>query len=303
MHVSAPIASRSILGSSTGGLERTEAFLRAAHEGSSLEVAYDLDRQHAFHAVVDIVAELSGLRGPRYTISTACTSSAKVFAAAKRLVSTGVVDAALVGGIDGVCATTLHGFHSLGVLSKTACRPFGAGRDGMNIGEGGAFVLLERGGEGEVALLGVGESSDAHHMSAPHPEGLGAEAAMRAALADAKLAAEDIDHVNAHGTGTVQNDAAEAVAIARVLGTNVPVASTKGYTGHLLGAAGATEAVFSIFSLTDGFVPASLGAEPRDPAISIDVATSLRTQRITRVASNSFAFGGNNASLVFGRIA
>ena len=171
---------------------------------------------------------MSGITGPRYCISTACTSSAKVFATAKRLVDTNVVDAALVGGVDTICATTLHGFHALGVLSSIACRPFGENREGMNIGEGGALVLLERGGDGTVALLGAGESSDAHHMSAPHPEGIGAEAAIRAALAEARLDASAIDLVNAHGTGTPQNDSAEGAAIARVLGDRVPVASTKG---------------------------------------------------------------------------
>lgn len=289
-----------LVGTSTGGILETERAMRAAGPAAALPAGYDFDRQHAFHGLLDVVRARTGAAGPAWVVSTACSSSAKVLGSARRLVEAGIVDAAVVGGADSLCDTTLRGFGALEALSARPCRPFSAGRDGTNIGEGGAFMLVERGAEGPVRLLGIGESGDAHHMSHPHPEGVGARLAMERALAQAGIAAAGVDHVNAHGTATVANDVVEAKAIREVLGTAVPVASTKGYTGHLLGAAGMTEAVFAAIALERGFIPASLGADPLDPAVELDVVREGRRARLRTVLSNSFAFGGSNASVLLG---
>jgi 3-oxoacyl-[acyl-carrier-protein] synthase I len=287
-----------VVGTSTGGIRESERAFAHWTRAGSLPASFALARQHAYHALLDVLRLHTGLAGPGAVLSTACSSSAAVFGSARRLIRSGVLDAVLVGGVDTLCDITLRGFRALSALSAAPCRPFAVGRDGISIGEGGAFLLLERDGDALARLLGVGESCDAHHMSHPHPEGVGARMAMRAALAEAGLAT--VDHVNAHGTGTPANDAVEGAAIAAVVGPDVPVASTKGYTGHLLGAAGATEAVFAIEAIRTGQVPASLGSAPVDPAISIRVAQVAERRPIRTVLSNSFAFGGNNVSLLFG---
>ncbi len=212
----------------------------------------------------------------------------------------GVADAVLVGGIDSLTRMTLQGFHSLGILSSTPCRPFGAERDGINIGEGAAFLLMEREGDSEVAVLGVGESADAYRMSSPEPTGRGAREAMERALAQAGLEPTDIDHINAHGTATKLNDEAEARAIEALFGDRVPVSSTKGYTGHLLGGAGGTEAVFAVHAILSGRLPATLGCDPLDPEVRIRVQRDAAEARVRRVLSNSFAFGGSNVSVLIG---
>ncbi len=289
-----------ILGTSTGGIRETELAFEAHRRTGALPASFDFERQHAFHGLVELAKLRFGLEGPGYIVSTACSSSGKVLSAGRRLLDAGLADAVLVGGADSLCQTTLRGFHSLEVLSSRPCRPFCAERDGTTIGEGAAFLLLERQGEARALLLGVGESCDAHHMSHPHPEGLGAEAAMAGALAQAGLSPSEVSHVNAHGTATPLNDAAESKAIARLLGPKVPVVSTKGYTGHMLGAAGATEAVFSVVALEQGWIPGNLGAEPLDPAVQINVVLARQELRLQTVLSNSFAFGGNNVSVLFG---
>lgn len=289
-----------VLGTSTGGILESERAHAAWARTGSLPPAYDFARQHAFHALVEVIRARADLRGPGWVVSTACSSSAKVLGAARRLLASGAADAVLAGGADTLCDTTLRGFRSLEALSSRPCRPFAADRDGTSIGEGAAFLLVEREGEGPARLLGVGESSDAHHMSHPHPEGAGARLAMEEALRQAGLAPGAVDHVNAHGTGTRANDGVEARAIADLFGRGVPVASTKGYTGHLLGAAGATEAAFAILAIEHGFAPASAGAEPLDPEIGIDVCLAPRPGRYRTVLSNSFGFGGSNASVLLG---
>ena len=289
-----------LLGTSTGGIEETERAYNAFRRKGSLPEDFDWDRKHSMAALLEVLRVETGLRGPAFIVSTACSSSAKVFASAQRLIEAGVCDAALVGGVDTLCHTTLRGFHSLEVLSPERCRPFSAGRRGINIGEGGALALLEREGDAAVALLGAGETSDAHHMTAPSPDGSGARAAMAEALQRAGVAAAEVDHVNAHGTGTMLNDAAEALAIRDLFGEAVPVCSTKGYTGHMLGAAGATEAIFSVVAIEQGFIPMSLGADPVDPALGIHVARERLDRRCRVALSNSLAFGGSNVSLVFG---
>ena len=290
-----------VVASSTGGIAATEEALAVRAQTGRLPAGYSFERQHALGAVLGVLRALTGARGPSYVVSTACSSGNKVWGAALRLMHAGFADAVLVGGMDTLCQMTLRGFHSLGILSEQPCRPFGHGRDGVSIGEGGALLLLERRGEGLARLLGVGETSDAHHMTQPHPDGDGACRAMELALAAAELGAGDIDHINAHGTGTPMNDASEALAITRLFGPGVLVASTKGYTGHVLGAAASIEAVFAIDAIERGLVPASLGAEPRDQAIGLNLAQQPTPQRCRHVLSNAFAFGGNNAAVVFGR--
>lgn len=287
-----------LMGTSTAGAEATEQAYKTYVEEGALPADYDFRRQHTYGAVLHVVGQLAGARGPAWMVSTACTSSAKPFASAQRLIAAGIIDAAIVGGIDTLCAMTLQGFHSLGALDARPCRPFSTGRAGISIGEGGALVLVERDGDARALVEGVGESSDAYHISAPHPEGRGATDAMTRALAQAGLAPGDVDHVNAHGTGTRLNDAVEAKAIAALFGTEVPVVSTKGYTGHTLGAAGATEVALALLAIEEGFVPASLGAEDKDPAIALNIPTATTPGRYRRVLSNSFAFGGNNVSVI-----
>lgn len=289
-----------LLGTSTAGADVTEEAYRHFLETGALPSDYDLFRQYTYGAILHVVRELTGSRGPSWVVSTACTSSAKPLASAERLISAGIIDAAIVGGIDTLCRMTLHGFKSLDALSATACRPFAEARDGLNIGEGGAFLLVEREGDPIAMLEGVGESSDAYHISAPHPEGLGARLAMQRALAHADCPASAVDHVNAHGTGTRLNDVSEAAAIEELFGREVPVVSTKSFTGHMLGAAGATEAAFAVIATQEGWIPGSLRAAPIDPKIHVRVNEQRLEGRFRHVLSNSFAFGGNNISVLIG---
>ena len=211
-----------------------------------------------------------------------------------------------MGGVDTLCLTTLYGFNSLQLLSTQPCRPYDAQRDGISLGEGAAFFLIERPGDDSprdaMALLGSGESCDAYHMSAPHPEGLGARRAMEAALDAAGLEAGAIDYVNLHGTGTPSNDAAEDKAVLALFGERVPCSSTKGLTGHTLGAAGAVEAVISLLALEEQHVPGSPGTRSIDPALKARYQIAGGPRPLARVMSNSFGFGGSNCSLVFGRL-
>jgi 3-oxoacyl-[acyl-carrier-protein] synthase-1 len=289
-----------VLGTSTAGLDETErayaTFRRSGHSPASYRFAC----QHLPDAMLKVVRSMAGIQGPGLVVSTACSSSAKVFGVARRWLKQGVCDAVLAGGVDTLCQLTLRGFDSLMLLSRRACRPFAADRDGLSLGEGGALLLVEREGEGPARLLGVGETSDAYHMTAPQPEGLGAIAAMQGALVDSGLGAEDVDHINAHGTATPLNDATEGTAIARLFGSRVPVLSTKGYTGHTLGAAGATEAAITVISMEHGFLPASLGSDPSDPSLPIQIVHQRVDHRCRVALSNSFAFGGSNACVAIG---
>ena len=283
-----------LLGTSTAGADVTETAYKHFLAEGALPEDYDLFKQHTYGAVLHVTRALVGADGPSWVVSTACTSSAKPLATAQRLFEAGLIDAAVVGGIDTLCSMTLHGFKSLDALDAVATRPFAADRKGLNIGEGGAFLLLERDGPPIAMLEGVGESSDAYHISAPHPEGLGAKLSMERALAEAGCTPEAVEHVNAHGTGTRLNDVAESAAIEALLGRDVPVVSTKSYTGHMLGAAGGTEAAFAVMAIEHGFVPASLRADPVDEAVAVRVVQERIDGPVRRVLSNSFAFGGNN---------
>ncbi len=290
------------MGTSTSGIGATEEAYRHRDECDELPNDFQPTTTHIIYSITDVVRNTLQLKGVALAVSTACSSSAKVFAAAQRYLEAGLCDAAVVGGVDTLCLTTLYGFNSLDLVSSNRCRPWDASRNGINIGEGAGFALLEReqaGGQG-CLLLGCGESSDAYHISTPHPEGRGAALAMRLALSQAGIAAEEVGYINLHGTATPSNDAAEDAAVMQVLGGETPCSSTKGWTGHTLGAAGVIEAIFTLMALESGFLPGSLNTEQQDVALSANVLLEGAQQNITYAMSNSFGFGGNNCSLLFG---
>ena len=294
------------LGTSTSGILETElAYRRRDPNTGALPPDFHYRGSHNSFSVADFARQLLALEGPAVVVSSACSSSAKVFGSAYRMMAAGMIDAAVVGGVDSLCLTTLYGFHSLQLVSHTPCRPFDVARDGISIGEAAAFALLEKTplslDADAVMLLGIGESSDAYHMSSPHPEGRGAQAAMLQALASAGVQPDDIEYINLHGTGTPGNDNAEARAVATVLGSNIPGSSTKGATGHALGAAGALEAVICALALRHGLMPGGLNTHAVDPSLGVHYLLQNRHQKLARVMSNSFGFGGSNCSLVLGR--
>ena len=291
------------LGTSTSGLLQTEMAYHHRGPDGSLPHDYLYATTQNAHSLAAFSAQALGLAGPSSVVSTACSSSAKVFGNAARLIEAGLIDAAVVGGVDSMCLTTLHGFNSLELLSPQICRPWDAGRNGLSLGEAAAFALLERDNDSPQGwLLGVGESNDGHHMSTPHPEGAGAIAAMQMALADASLAPADIDYINLHGTATPSNDSAEDRAVGQVFGSSTACSSTKGATGHTLGAAGGVEAVIALLALEHGFMPGGLNVQTLDPALHVNYLQHNRSATLRRVLSNSFGFGGSNASLVFGAV-
>ncbi len=293
------------LGTSTSGILDTElAYRQRDPETGALPKTFHYVGSHSCYSAADFVQRVLDLAGPAMVVSTACSSSAKVFGSAARMIQAGLCDAAIVGGVDSLCLTTLYGFNSLGLVSSRPCRPYDADRDGISIGEAAGFVLLEKSSASSdpdsVMLLGVGESSDAYHMSTPHPDGAGARLAIQGALHAAGLKPGDIDYINLHGTGTKSNDAAEDQAVFKVFGGSTPCSSTKGATGHLLGAAGVTEAIISALCIQHGFIPGGLNTEHIDPALKSMYLLKNKQQKVNFVLSNSFGFGGNNCSLVFG---
>ncbi len=297
-----------VLGTSTSGVSAAEDAYRRRGGDGPLPAEFNYDHTQDLFSLASYVRAVLGLRGPAVMISIACASSARCFMDAEQLIRTGVCDAAVVGGADSLCRLTLHGFAALELLSPTPCRPCGANRAGISIGEAAGFALLERadarrrdGSEApRLALLGAGASSDGYHMSHPHPEGVGAAGAMRQALRRAGLAPGDVDWINLHGTGTRANDAAEDLAVASVFGNGVPCSSTKGWTGHTLGACGVLEAVLAGACMAGGFVAGCLGIDAPDPAFRAQVAVSTLDRPVQAVVSNSFGFGGANCSLVLG---
>ncbi len=295
-----------VLGTSTSGILQTELAYRGRDPLSGvLPPSFCYATTHNSYALAAFVRRRLDLNGPSLVVSTACSSSAKVFGTAARMIAAGWCDAAVVGGADSLCLTTLHGFNSLQLLSPGPCRPFDEARDGISIGEGAGFALLQRAEAAvpdSLALLGVGESSDAYHMSSPHPEGLGAKLAMERALRSAGLRAAQIDYVNLHGTGTRSNDASEGKAVHRVFGARTPASSIKGALGHTLGACGIQEAAACLLALENDFIPGSANTQTVDPEFNIDYAVETRTRRVARAMSNSFGFGGSNCALVFGRL-
>jgi 3-oxoacyl-[acyl-carrier-protein] synthase-1 len=294
-----------ILGTSTSGILETEHAYRARDpQTGALPASFRFATTQNLYATTDFVRRYLDLSGPALMVSTACSSSAKVFASAWRLIATGLADAAVVGGVDSLCQNTLYGFASLDLVGREPCRPCDAERGGISIGEAAGFALLERperaAGHSGIALLGYGESSDAYHMSTPHPEGEGAALAMQRALASAGLEPAAIDYINMHGTASQVNDSMEDKAIRAVFGTTTPCSSTKGWTGHALGAAGITEAVISALCIGNGLMPGCLNARHLDPTFTSHVLLTNRHAPVRRVLSNSFGFGGSNASIIFG---
>jgi 3-oxoacyl-[acyl-carrier-protein] synthase-1 len=300
-----------LVGTSTSGILTTEQAYRQRTPAGDLPAWFDYRHAHNYGALPEFVRQRLGTAGPVQCLSTACSSSAKVIASAARWLSLGLCDAAVVGGVDSLCGTTLHGFRSLQVISDQPCRPFDAGRSGVSLGEGAAFLLLERqpvesGGRGRdalAALLGYGETADAWHMSAPDPEGAGVLGSMTAALVHSGLAAAQVDYTSAHGTATRANDEVEARAIATLFGHGAVATSTKGSTGHALGAAGALSAVVAVLSIERGFIPATANTVAVDPACPVSVPLRSRAQAVRAVMVNALGFGGNNCSLVFGAAA
>ena len=292
-----------ILGTSTSGIASTEhAYSQRNTQTGNLPESFDLINTHNIHSLVKFCQHYLGLNGVGLTISTACSSSAKVFAAASRYIESGICDAAIVGGVDSLCLTTLYGFHSLQLVSPEPCRPWDSDRNGISIGEAAGFALLEKADDSSVVVLeGYGETSDAYHMSSPHPEGLGASLAMRRALKMANLDANDIDYINLHGTATPSNDKAEDRAIIDVFGNKLPCSSTKGWTGHTLGAAGITEALICKLILENNYLPANLNLNEKDATLSANVLAESLSMRANKVMTNSFGFGGSNCCLIFGK--
>lgn len=294
-----------VLGTSTSGIAEGERAMRMKVAQGEFPPDYVYGQQE-LGSPARCLAEVLGVQGPAYVISTACSSSARALISAARLLRSGVVDAVISGGVDTLCAFTVSGFAALDSISAERCNPFSANRHGINIGEGAALFLVSR-DEASVTLAGWGESSDAHHMSAPDPSGRGAETAMRDALRRAGLSPAEIDYVNVHGTATPHNDAMEGPAVARVFGEGVQISSTKPLTGHTLGAAGAIEAAIAWLALqpdnTAGWLPPHLWDGVADPALPplrlVEPGMELG-RRPRHVLSNSFAFGGSNATLLLG---
>jgi 3-oxoacyl-[acyl-carrier-protein] synthase-1 len=293
------------VGTSTSGILETELAYRRRDADGALPADFRYATAHNTYSLAWFVQSYFALTGPSMAISTACSSSAKAFGSAARMIAAGLCDAAVVGGVDSLCLTTLYGFSSLGLLSPVRCRPFDADRDGISIGEGAGMVLLEKHADAEnvdsIALLGVGESSDAYHMSTPHPEGLGARMAMEQALASAAVRPAAVDYINLHGTGTRSNDTTEGKAVCAVFGGDTPCSSTKGWTGHTLGACGAIDAIICALAIERGFMPGSVNTRMVDPSIGLHYLLDNQRQPPDIVMSNAFGFGGTNCSLLLGR--
>lgn len=292
-----------VIGTSTSSIGRTEEAYAAGGE-TAFPGAYRQPWVHNPHSPGAYVAHLTGIEGLQMTISTACASSARVFATGWRWLQAGLVDAVLVGGIDSLCHSVLAGFQSLELTSPRPCQPFDARRSGINLGEAAGYAILMRATDAPPdapRLAGYGESSDAYHMSQPPPGGEGAQRSMRDALRRAGITGADIDYVNLHGTASQANDQAESEALAALLPADVFVSSTKGWTGHTLGAAGILEAVITLEALHNGHLPGTLNLEEPDPGLAFPVARENGYKQVRHAMSNSFGFGGNNCSLVFSK--
>ncbi len=291
------------LGTTTSGIGATESAYRHACDGA-LPDWFDYERTHDYFSVAGYVRRRLALDGPAWVISTACSSSAKVFSSAARAIAAGFCDAAVVGGVDSLCLTTLYGFNSLQLVSAAPCRPADPERDGLSIGEGAGFALVTPAAEarpGRPRVLGWGESSDAYHMASPEPDGHGAARAMREAVERAELTPAAIDYVNLHGTATPANDVAEDRALVSVFGDRTPASSTKGWLGHTLGAAGILETTITVLAITRDLLPQSLNTRTVDPRIRSRVLLEPLQKKADYACVNSFGFGGSNCSLIIGR--
>lgn len=293
-----------ILGTSTSSIGETELAYTQLDADGKFPPAQRRPAVHSPHSLAMFVQQALGLTGPSETISTACSSSAKVFASAERLIRLGLADAAVVGGADTLCGSVLFGFNSLELVSSEPCRPFDARRKGISLGEAAGFALVERvqdDADAPLRLLGYGEASDAHHMSTPHPEGLGAERALDDALARAGLAPEAIDYINMHGTASQKNDEVEGALIARRFPARTHASSTKGFMGHTLGAAGIVESVISLLAIERGLMPGTVNTAELEEGFGPQIRLAPAHGEVRYALTNSFGFGGNNCSLVFGK--
>jgi 3-oxoacyl-[acyl-carrier-protein] synthase-1 len=292
-----------VLGTSASTIAVSEAAYRAPAADGGFPAPWRQEPLNAIHALAAFVQQALGLQGPCVTVSTACSSSAKAFAQAERWLRLELVDAVVVAGVDALCESVLFGFHALQLLSPAPCQPFDARRRGISVGEAAGYALLER-GRGPLQLLGYGESNDAHHMSSPHPQGLGAERALDDALARAGLAAAEVGYVNLHGTASARNDEVEAALVARRYAPGVHASATKGLSGHAMGAAGIVGALICLQALEHGLCSGSAGSDTVDAALGPVFAAQLQRlparARVGIAASHSFGFGGNNAVLIFG---
>ncbi|OYQ73356.1 beta-ketoacyl-[acyl-carrier-protein] synthase family protein [Wohlfahrtiimonas sp. G9077] len=292
-----------IMGTSTSGIAEGERAL-AHHLATGEHDPHFNYQQQMFSDPSDFLAAYLGITGPCYTVSTACSSSAKAISSGAALIEAGIIDAAIVGGTDSLCQLSINGFHALGALSMTPCMPLSQHRSGISIGEASGLMILSK-KEAPLALLGYGHSSDAHHISAPHPEGKGAQSAMMRALAHANLSPSEIGYINLHGTGTALNDSAEAKAVHAIFHDQVPCSSTKALTGHTLGAAGITELGLSALILQHDLPLPIQSFSPDNPfderLMPIHVITEHYMITSPIILSNSFAFGGNNTSLIIGK--
>lgn len=294
-----------VMGSSTSSIDRTETAYTDLTDEGTLKPEYQQSNVHNPHAPSLFVAHSTGVTGPAMTINTACSSSAKVFATGARWLTAGIVDAVLVGGVDTLCLSVLHGFDSLQLVSENQCKPYDEQRDGINLGEAAGFAILMRKQDAKektgIELLGYGESSDAYHMSHPHPEGLGAKLAMEKALEIAKLEPSAIDYINLHGTSSRANDTIEGTLVGKMFPKTTRCSSTKAWMGHTLGAAGITESIIAFDAIKTGLIPGSMNLSELDKEVDINIQAENVQQEVTYVLSNSFGFGGNNCSLVFGK--
>ncbi|GHF97100.1 beta-ketoacyl-ACP synthase [Thalassotalea marina] len=295
-----------VVGTSTSGIKEGEVARQVFCDHQQWPSDFDYALQEMV-SPADFIATVSGAKGPVYSISTACSSSAKALASARALLQSDLADLVICGGVDTLSHLPNNGFNALESIAATLCNPLSAERDGINIGEGAALFVMSR-QTSPIMLRGVGETSDAHHISAPHPEGIGAQSAMQQALNDAGLSGQDIDYINLHGTATPKNDAMETLAVSQVFGEQVPCSSTKRFTGHTLGAAGAIEAALLWLLLsprnTHGALPknkSDFGIAPDLARIAVSQGHSV--QRLDNALSNSFAFGGNNISVILGKTA
>lgn len=292
-----------VIGSSTAGIDRTEAAYRAREgEDGALPGWFDYQHTHNAFSPADFTRSYLGLEGIALAVATACSSSAKAAATARRYIEAGLADAAVIGGVDCLCLTTLYGFNALELIDARPCRPWDAERSGISLGEAAGFALMEKEPQGDhdLLLLGHGESSDAHHMSAPPEDGAGAGLAIAEALSRSGLEPDQIDYVNLHGTGTPSNDRAEDQAVVGALGDGVDCSATKGYTGHTLGASGMVEMLLTGIALQEGFVPGTLHTRSLDPALDARIALENKPKAMRHALSNSFGFGGSNCSLILG---
>lgn len=295
-----------IMGSSTASIDRTEQAYRELDVNQKLIKEFQQPMVHNPHAPGLFVAQRTNITGPAMTINTACSSSAKVFATGARWLNAGIVDAVLVGGVDTLCNSVMYGFNSLQLVSENRCQPFDENRSGINLGEAAGYAILMREQDSEddtgVKLAGYGESSDAHHMSHPHPDGLGARLAVQQALDMAALKNADIDYINLHGTASKANDLIEGRLVGAMFPASTHVSSTKAWMGHTLGAAGITEALLAVDALCNDTVPGCLNLVELDSQLNLNIQAKNRQLRLNNVMSNSFGFGGNNCCLVFSRV-